>query len=116
VRNFNQKCSRTPEATDAPREEWQAAGEARLEPGIDGPAGAGDFEANGGIGTGPQFSIRIIDFIINRCEATHGQRFVDHWLVTSGFPCLICDIDKSACSFYRYLALKNVLGAPENRP
>jgi hypothetical protein len=52
----------------------------------------------------PEYKIRIIDLIINKCEATHFKEFVDYWVVTQGNPCLLCGVDKSRCDFFKHLA------------
>ena len=100
---------------DSLREWWEDTARQRC-PATEAPSEDDGLKEHRGIGIGPEFRIRIIDFIINRCEATHSQQFVDTWLVTSGCPCLICDVEKSKCGFYQYLKSKKVLGAREELP
>ena len=52
--------------------------------------------------------IRIIDFIVGQCDATHSKQFVDYWLVTNGSPCLVCGRDKPTCDFFQELVKRGV--------
>ena len=62
----------------------------------------------------PENDIRIIDFIVGQCDATHSKQFVDYWLVTNGRPCLICGRDKRMCDFFQELVKRGVFGEDEN--
>ena len=57
---------------------------------------------------GSEGEVRIIDFIVGGCDATHYQQFVSYWLVTQGNPCLVCGRDKPACGFFGALVKKGV--------
>jgi len=56
-----------------------------------------------------EHEIRIIDFILGQCDATHSKQFVDYWLVTNGSPCYICGNEKSTCSFFNALLERGAL-------
>lgn len=113
--DFDQKDGEPNHETDSLREWWEDAALRQRPEGV-APGVTDERKDDRGIGVGPEFRIRIIDFIINRCEATHSQQFVESWLVTSGCPCLICDVDKSKCGFYAYLESKRALSLQEDLP
>jgi hypothetical protein len=75
---------------------------------------AGPTEASGqGAAAGPDFEPgnRIIDFILGQCDATNSQQFVNYWLVTNGYPCLICGRDKPGCPYFAGLVKGGVFTA-----
>ena len=59
--------------------------------------------------------IKMYDFVSGKCAVMEDKsRFIDCWIETNGNPCLVCDMDKSNCSFYMELSEKGVLGKEES--
>jgi hypothetical protein len=54
--------------------------------------------------------INMCDFVRGRCESVkRSDKFVADWLTTKRNPCLVCNMDKSMCRYYKELVDKGLL-------
>jgi hypothetical protein len=54
--------------------------------------------------------IIMCDFLHGGCEAVKEPKgFVAIWVKSNGYPCLVCDMDRSICRFYKKLEISGAV-------